>query len=189
MLRSFIAFKPPEDVCRRIGRVQAQLRSEGVAARWVKPSNIHLTLKFLGETDPDRAGDIRDAMQAAAAGQGPLELALGVLGGFPGLSRPRILWQAVTQDTDRLQAIQLRLETALAGCGFKHERRPYRAHITIGRIRDPKRWHPQMTAAVRQTAVLPPMPFVLDTLIWYQSRLLPGGAVYTPLANIHLGRD
>ena len=185
-MRSFIAFKPPEDIIRRIGQMQAQLRSQGVVARWVKPSNIHLTLKFLGETDPDQAGAIRDAMQVAVGGQAPLELALGPLGGFPNLSRPRILWQALAQDTDRLQGIQQRLETQLSQCGFLAERRPYRAHLTIGRIRRPKRWHPKATAAVEQFQVLRPQPFTMDTLIWYQSRLLPGGAEYTALARLRL---
>lgn len=186
-MRSFIAFKPPEDIACRIGRLQAHLRSEGVEARWVKPSNIHLTLKFLGDTDPARAGDIGRAMRAALAGQAPLELALGGLGGFPRLSRPRVLWQALAGDCERLQAIQQRLETQLTQCGWQPERRPYRAHLTIGRIRNPQRWHPGAAATVKGMQDLPWQPFVLDTLIWYQSRLLPGGAEYTALAHQRLG--
>lgn len=189
LLRSFIAFKPPEVICRHIGQVQAQLRSAGVGARWVKPSNIHLTLKFLRETEPERAEDIRAAMHTATVGQRPLELGLGTLGGFPHLGRPRVLWQAVTQETDRLRAIQQRLEIALARFGFQPERRPYRAHLTIGRIRDPKRWRPKSAATVENFAVEAQPPFTLDTLIWYQSRLLPGGAQYTALASMRLGRD
>lgn len=188
-MRSFIAFKPPADIIHRIGQIQAQLRSEGVVAQWVKPSNIHLTLKFLGDTDPDQAGDIRDAMKVAVAGHAPLELALGGLGGFPNLSRPRILWQALSQDIERLKGIQQRLEAQLTQCGFLPERRPYRAHLTIGRIRRPKRWHPQAVAAVRQISVLPLQPFTMNALIWYESRLLPGGAEYTVLARMRLALD
>lgn len=185
-MRSFIAFKPPEGIARQIGRLQAHLRSEGVEARWVKPSNIHLTLKFLGETDTGRDGDIRRAMQTAVAGQAPLELALGGLGGFPNISRPRVLWQAVAMDVDRLQAIQQRLETLMVPCGFPRERRPFRGHLTIGRIRSSKRWRPEMAAIVKAMPDLPLQPYVVDALIWYQSRLLPGGAEYTALARIPL---
>jgi 2'-5' RNA ligase len=189
VLRSFIAFKPPEDITRRIGQLQSQLHSEGVAARWVKPSNIHLTLKFLGETDPDKAGNIRDAMQAAVAGHAPLELALGGLGGFPNLSRPRVIWLGVAQDIDRLKDIQQQLEARLARHGFQPEHRPYRAHLTIGRIRHPKRWGTRTTAAVRQIPANALQPFTLDKLIWYQSRLHPGGAEYTALAKIPLAQS
>lgn len=185
-MRSFIAFKPPENIARQIGRLQAHLRSKGVGARWVKPSNIHLTLKFLGETDPLRAGDIRSAMQAAVSGQAPLELALDGIGGFPNLTRPRVLWQAVVKDVERLQAIQQRLEAQLAKTGFNPERRPYRAHLTIGRIRNPKRWRPGEAALLRRMLDFPLQPFTVDTLIWYESRLLPGGAEYTALARVPL---
>ena len=185
-MRSFIAFKPPEGIARHIGRLQAHLRSEGIEARWVKPANIHLTLKFLGETDPARDGDIRRAMQASVADQAPLNLALGGLGGFPTISRPRVLWQAVAKEVERLQAIQQRLEALLVPCGFPRERRPFRGHLTIGRIRHPKRWRPEMATIVKGMPDLPLQPFVVDALVWYQSRLLPGGAEYTALARVPL---
>ena len=185
-LRTFIAFKPPEDIIRRIDALQKQLRAEGVGARWVKPANIHLTLKFLGDTDPAREADIRTAMQAAVADQAPLELATAGLGGFPRLARPRVLWQAVMGDSERLQVIQQSLEAHLAPCGFRPERRPFRAHLTIGRVRNPKRWRPEETAVLKGMQDLPPQPFTVDTLTWYQSRLEPGGAVYTALARVPL---
>jgi 2'-5' RNA ligase len=185
-LRSFIAFKPPEVITRQIDRLQAQLRAEGVDARWVKPSNVHLTLKFLGETDAAKAGDIRVAMQAAVSDQAPLELVLAGLGGFPNLSRPRVIWQALAADVERLQAIQQVLEDRLVPCGFPRARRPFRAHLTIGRMRHPRPWRPAAAAAVKRMQDLPPQPFTVDALIWYQSRLLPGGAEYTVLARAPL---
>jgi 2'-5' RNA ligase len=181
-VRTFIAFQPPEAVRRQIGRLQTRLQAAGTAVRWVKPKNVHLTLKFLGDSDPALDAPIRRAMQAAVAGQGPLELALGGLGGFPSLSRPRVLWLAVNGEIERLQRLQADLEAGLAAIGFAPERRPSRAHLTVGRIRRPGRWrHAAADAAARREA--PSRPFRVDTLIWYASELLPDGARYTALAR------
>ncbi len=185
-LRTFIAFKPPEDIIQRIDGLQNMLRAEGVGARWVKPASIHLTLKFLGDTDPAMGAGIRAAMQAAVADQAPLELATGGLGGFPRLTRPRVIWQAVAAGDERLQSIQQSLEAHLAPLGFQPERRSFRAHLTIGRVRNPRRWRSADTAVLKRMQDLPPRPFTVDALIWYQSQLTPGGAVYTALARAPL---
>ncbi len=185
-MRTFIAFKPPEDIARRIGNLQNRLQDEGLAARWVKPANIHLTLKFLGATDPADGVDIQSAMQAAVADQAPLELGLGGLGGFPRLARPRVLWLAVAAKDERLGAIQQTLEARLALCGFQREKRPFRAHLTIGRIRNPQRWRAAEAEVARRAQDLPLKTFTVDTLFWYESRLYPGGAEYTVLAGAPL---
>jgi 2'-5' RNA ligase len=185
-LRTFIAFKPPKEIRRRIDELQLHLRAAGLGVRWVKPDNIHLTLKFLGDTDPSLDSAIRTAMQTAVSGQRPLELAVGGLGGFPSLKRPRVIWLAVTGDIERLQAIQARLAENLAPCGFKRERRPFRAHLTIGRLRNPKHWGAQEAAMVAKLGAMPPQPFMADTLIWYRSQLHPEGAVYSELVRVPL---
>ena len=185
-LRTFIAFKPPHAIREHIGALQAHLRLAGSGVRWVKPDNIHLTLTFLGDTDPSLGDAILAAMHAAVAGQRPLELATGGLGGFPSLKRPRVIWQAVTADIERLQAIQARLADELVPCGFPRERRPFRAHLTLGRIRHPKRWGARTAAVVAKLGDLPPRPFTADSLIWYRSRLDPAGAVYSELERVPL---
>ncbi len=188
-MRTFLAFKPPDAIGHRIEGLQNRLRAKELGARWVKPTNIHLTLKFLGETDPAAGAAIQSAMQAAVAGQAPLELALGGVGGFPHLNRPRVLWLAVEAASERLQTIQHVLETRLALCGFQSEKRRFKAHLTIGRIRNPKRWRAADAAIARGLQDLPPEPFTVDALIWYESRLCPGGAQYTALARAPLAGD
>ena len=185
-MRTFLAFKPPGAIVHRIERLQHRLQGEGIEARWVKPASIHLTLKFLGETDPAAGEAIEQAMQAAVAGQVPLELSLGGLGGFPSLHRPRVLWQAVAGEVERLRSVQQALDAQLALCGFDPEKRPFRAHLTLGRIRNPKRWHAADTVLARQMQDLPSLTFTVDALIWYESRLGPGGARYTALARAPL---
>lgn len=185
-MRTFLAFKPPETIVHRIERLQRRLRGEGLEVRWVKPANIHLTLKFLGETDPAAGEAVEQAMKAAVAGQVPLELSLGGLGGFPNLHRPRVLWQAVAGEVERLRTVQQALDARLALCGFDPEKRPFRAHLTVGRIRNPKRWHAANTVLARQMQDLPLVTFTVDALIWYESRLGPGGARYTALAQAPL---
>lgn len=162
------------------------MRSGGVGARWVRPANIHLTLKFLGDTDSTQAGAISAAMQAAVSGQPPLKLATGGLGGFPNLTRPRVLWLAMAADIERLLTIQGLLEDRLVQSGFPRDHRPFRGHLTIGRIRDHQRWTTRATVFVRSMQALTAQPFTVDALIWYQSRLHPGGVEYTELARVLL---
>jgi 2'-5' RNA ligase len=85
-----------------------------------------------------------------------------------------------------LQAIQTRLADALVPCGFKRERRPFRAHLTIGRLRNPRRWGAREAAMVAKIGAMPPQPFMADTLIWYRSQLNPEGAVYSELDRVPL---
>jgi 2'-5' RNA ligase len=103
--------------------------------KWVRPENIHLSLKFLGDVEETREPELRAALQRAA-GTGneprPLTLQITGFGVFPDYHRPRVLWAGVTPDPG-LELLQHRVEQAFAPLGFPAEARPFRPHVTLGR--------------------------------------------------------
>ncbi len=103
--------------------------------KWVRPENIHVSLKFLGDVDEARAGELQSALQrAAGAGSEPRPLALQItgFGVFPDYRRPHVLWAGVTPDP-ALELLQNRVEQEFAPLGFPSEGRPFRPHVTLAR--------------------------------------------------------
>jgi 2'-5' RNA ligase len=103
--------------------------------KWVRPENIHLSLKFLGDVDEAREPELRDALKRAA-GTGPdsrpLTLQITGFGVFPDYHRPRVLWAGVTPDPG-LELLQHGVEQAFAPLGFPKEARTFRPHVTLAR--------------------------------------------------------
>lgn len=111
--------------------------------KWVRPENIHLSLKFLGEVDEAREPELRAALRQAAGGPRgteprPLTLEITSFGVFPDYHRPRVVWVGVTPDPG-LELLQHGVEQAFAPLGFPTEARAFRPHVTLGRAaRDAK---------------------------------------------------
>ena len=105
---------------------------EGV--RWVPPENMHLTLKFLGETDPALLPGIAAALKRTAASVAGYGYRLKGLGVFPNLSRPRVIWAGLQEGRLETEALFSRLEEELAPLGVAREGRQYFPHLSLGRI-------------------------------------------------------
>jgi len=134
-IRSFIAIELPDELRLGLGRLQASLKNQA-GVKWVDPSGIHLTLKFLGGVDADRLGGITQAMEEAAAGISPFRLEVNGLGVFPSPRQVRVAWVGLRGDIDSLLRLQQRLETSLSRLGFTPESRPFTPHLTLARVRD-----------------------------------------------------
>jgi 2'-5' RNA ligase len=109
-LRAFIAAELPGDLRPELGRVQAALAAAGVRARWARPESIHLTLKFLGQVPVEAIARVAEGLAEAVDGQPAFRLAVGGLGAFPGLRRPRVVWVGLAGDIEALAGLQRRLE-------------------------------------------------------------------------------
>jgi 2'-5' RNA ligase len=107
---------------------------EKLPVKWVRPENIHLSLKFLGEVDDAREPELRAALrQAAGAGEPrPLTVQISGFGVFPDYHHPHVVWAGVTPDPG-LELLQHAVEQAFAPLGFPTEARAFRPHITLGR--------------------------------------------------------
>ena len=182
-IRAFLALDPPEEILREIGRIQDRLRKliQG-DFRWVRPEGIHLTLKFFGDVPENAVANISAVAGRAAAAVGSFELAIGGTGVFPDPSRPRVVYLGMSGEVARLVTFQQRLERALGEIGFPPEERPFRPHLTLGRIKSPKGLIGLAEALEKEKMVTAGM-FTASGLNLFQSDLTPRGAVYTRLAG------
>jgi len=135
MQRLFIAVELPPDLKQRIKAMATVLRGKDLGEfRWVRPENIHLTLKFLGETPAERLSEITAAMTVAVRDIEPFILKLGKTGVFPSMRRPRVFWLGLDESLEQLMELQATLQTALKAIGFAEERDHFVPHLTLARI-------------------------------------------------------
>ena len=184
MIRSFIAIELPDEIRRALDQVQKDLKSvRGV--RWVQPDSIHLTLKFLGSIVAEQVTAIAAAVGKVVHGEPPLALNVSGLGAFPNARRPRVIWVGIVGDVERLGRLQARLEETLEPLGFPREERSFRPHLTLGRVKEPRR-PPDLTRALAETTVPASNPFDVREILVYKSDLRPTGAIYTKLQHLPL---
>lgn len=145
--------------------------------RWIPPENYHLTLKFLGDVGDELMPSLGEAASRTASGAAPFTITFGRFGAFPSLSRPRVLFYRVEEGMEMLADLARSLESNLEGCGFEPERRPFRAHLTLARIKQP------LQREIReQLNDVPPLPASVsqkvDGFVLMRSILSRQGATY-----------
>ena len=120
---------------------------------------------------------------ATAAGFSPISFRIQGLGVFPGISRPRVLWAGLTGETDRIAECQQRLDTHLAASGLPKEKRPFRGHLTLGRVKG-RIPADRLLQAIKRLSTCESEPVAVDRIVLFQSELKPTGAVYTSLRTV-----
>ena len=184
-LRTFIAVELPAPVREALAQVCLQLAAAwaGGPVRWTPTDNLHLTLRFLGDTDEERIGPVRDLLDGIAAAAVPLELDLGVVGAFPNVRRPRVIWAGLEgEGREGLDLLQGRVEHGVRALGWEREGRAFHPHLTLGRVRQgapepPARWL-RVRVPARQVPV--------RELVLVRSVLTPAGADYGCLHRVPL---
>jgi 2'-5' RNA ligase len=189
-VRAFVAIELSVEVrafCEAaIARARRVLGPDGRAVRWVDPAGIHLTLKFLGAAPATQIAELTERLRSELAGQPPFAVGVGKLGVFPSQRAPRVLWLAVLGDLAQLRACQERVEAATEPLGYPGEKRPFQAHLTLGRVRETAT--PEQRLSIGR--LLPSWPeeagprFEATAVSLMQSHLAPTGATYTRLAEI-----
>jgi 2'-5' RNA ligase len=186
-IRAFLAIERPEDILQAMTRLQEKLKRE-ISGRisWTKPQGQHLTLKFFGDISTEDVKNICSAVQKRIVSESKLNLKVETLGVFPDARRPRVIWCGVTGDVEKLINLQKKLDDELAAIGFPSEDRPFRAHLTLGRIKDPSGFS-GISEALTKYNTFAAGEFNCTELILFQSHLTPQGAIYTKLAEFALG--
>ena len=188
-IRSFIAIELPEEVKTGLRRLQTGLKlPEHTFVKWVAPESIHLTLKFLGNISPQKVSEITGVMEQASQGVSPFRLEVTEVGAFPNLRQPRVLWLGLKGAVDKLVAWQQRIDSGLVPLGFARETRPFTPHLTLARLRDgtsPKD-RTGFGELIMKTPVEVSYKVDVNSLSLMKSQLLPGGAVYSQLAEVKL---
>lgn len=171
MIRLFVAIPLPETVRTRLSMLQSGLQG----ARWVRPENIHLTLRFIGEVPEDVAHDVDDALSGVRAPRFALEL--DGVGSFSRGRHPHALWVGMAKSPP-LVHLQAKVEAALVRAGLRPEERKFAAHVTIARLKDVRPQRVEAWAAEHGAFRSP--PFDADRFVLYSSFLASEGAIYTP---------
>ena len=184
-IRTFIAFELPEPIIQLAADLQMRLKSHGLKVRWVHPQNMHLTVKFLGDVAKGRIGDAAEAMHRASRSAVPMVVTAQGLGVFPGIRKSRVLWFGLGGRVDLLTEAHRLLEDELAERGFAREGRPFRAHLTLARIKQ-RLDARKLLESIEDVGSYPPVEFQLTEWVLFKSELRPQGALYTPLERIAL---
>ena len=183
-IRTFIAVELPERVKRELADLQADLRRYGARISWTRPEGLHVTLKFLGNVEEKQIEAIAEAVKVAVADVERPRLTVEGTGAFPSWGGPRVLWVGVEDEGGRLGQIQARLEKELEKLGFEREKRTFKPHLTLGRVKAIGGVRP-VTEDLRDRQVALGT-FEVAEVVVMKSDLKPTGAVYTPLAKISI---
>ena len=177
-MRTFIAVELDVPTKEAVSRLVRQLAATITGVRWVKPENIHITIRFLGETPPDTCAKVERILQDVARETAPFSVTLSGLGAFPGFRRPRVLWIGVENGREELKRLYSGIEKKLKGIGIPTGGRSYTPHITIGRLRHPK-GSEKLAGLARKSRL--DSNFAVDKIVFIESKLGPGGAVHKAL--------
>jgi 2'-5' RNA ligase len=188
-IRSFIAIELPQEVKTGLHRLQDELNlPQHTFVKCVAPEGIHLTLKFLGNISPQKVAEITGVMEQASLGVSPFQLQITEVGAFPTMRQPRVLWVGIKGELDKLTGWQKRIDDGLVPLGFAKETRPFTPHLTLARVRDG--CSPGDRRSLGELVMKTPVEFnyalAVNSLNLMKSQLLPGGAVYSRLAEVKL---
>lgn len=188
-IRAFIAVHLPEAVTAALHQINQKLASQMPprTVRWVTPERMHLTLRFLGDTVVSRLPALYEELDRTAARHAPLTLQLQELGCFPNRRRPRVIWVGLQGRGDawrRLQNLKQEIDESLVPLGWELEDRPFRAHLTLGRVKDGRRLRD-----VRWGAEVEKLDVPVTAVHLIESQLRPDGPIYTVRHSSELGKE
>lgn len=182
-IRAFIAIELTPVAQQALGvTIEKLRRPDDRHVKWVDPAGIHLTLNFLGNIRPDQVDPISEVMRAAATIP-PFELSLDRLGVFPNPQRVQVVWVGLGGDLSALGELQKHLTTGLETLGFAPEKRPFKAHLTLARLRDSTspEARAEMGRRLNEPGATPAATQNVRGISLMQSQLTPQGAHYRRL--------
>lgn len=183
MTRTFVAVFPPPEIVESLTALLPELHAaipDGV--KWVERENLHMTVRFFGDLIDKKVRQAIETTEAFGAAHAPVEAALGGIGAFPSLARPRVFWIGMREGGARLESLAADLDMAYRRSGFGRADKPFRAHLTLGRVREGSRVDGGRIASLKYESSM----FILDRISVMKSQLTPRGPVYTTLAEIPL---
>ncbi len=189
MMRLFIAFPLTTEVENSLGELINSLKEQGGKVKWVAPRNIHITVRFLGDTDEKLVEPLKQLLDKIASQFSPAEITIDRLGAFPNLNRPRVLWAGLVENDaiDNLRKLTRQVELAVRKLRFEKEKKGFKPHLTLGRVRDA---HGLDNLLEYMNAYqFTPMSMVVDRVCLIQSTLTPQGPIYTTLHEVMLGKQ
>jgi 2'-5' RNA ligase len=188
--RSFIAIQFPQSTLDFFQRTQDKLISktkDRKQVKWVKPHNMHITLQFLGDVDSAQINDLKDGLKNAFVNIPAFELDFKSVGAYPSLKKPRVIWIGVNQGREQVIELFNQVHLVTGPLGFEKENRPFSPHITIGRLRDPKK-SGNLSNVLGGLGDIGGGKCQIREVELVASELTPQGPIYSKLDNFTLGK-
>ena len=179
-MRLFVALEIPSAVREKLAALIEALRALSPQTRWVRPENLHVTLKFIGEVPEARLAGIRAALAGIRLDQ-PCTLDFRGLGFFPNEKQPRVLWVGI-EGSLNLKTLAADIDLAMEPLGIPRDQRPFSPHLTLSRF-ERSRPPEKLRAAIQENAVRDFGSLRTSTFHLIESKLKPSGAEYTTLES------
>jgi 2'-5' RNA ligase len=183
-LRLFIAIDTPPEIKSRVSTVQDTLKSAHAQVSWEPESKLHATVMFLGATDENLVPEIIAALETIGRSAPALLLRYRAVGCFPTVRDPKVVWIGIEDMSGDLASLHGRIELAMENLGFKREHRPFKPHLTLGRVKGMH--HLRSLLTMMETITFESQPVTIRELVVVKSELRPTGSVYTILKSIPL---
>ena len=186
--RVFCAIEMPHPTRLAVMKYVSDLRETvpNVRASWSRESNIHLTLKFLGEVPTKTVPDFSAAISRVVAGVEPFSVLLKGKGVFPRRRDPRILWIGITDPDGKLEELHSRVETESFAGGFAKEEKRFHPHLTLARLRSQQNVRELVDA--HELLAFEPQQIRITELVVFRSELSSSGSQYTAISRHALKR-
>ncbi|MBI5352110.1 MAG: RNA 2',3'-cyclic phosphodiesterase [Chloroflexi bacterium] len=191
LLRTFIAIEFPQPIRDAIEKQTARLRQTlgSDLVRWIPSQNMHLTLKFLGDTASSHVEFLKQMLTREADSHPQFDLQIGGLGSYPTPKRPRILWVGLHAPAE-LSALQKSIEASASRLGYEQDGNPFSPHLTIGRVRQnvSPADLPKVRSAIDNIQLGNIGTARVDSVHLIKSDLQPNGSIYTKLFSASLSK-
>jgi 2'-5' RNA ligase len=179
-MRLFVALEIPSTVRENLAELLKSLRSMSPQTRWVRPENLHVTLKFIGEVPETKLAAIRSALAGARSDQ-PVTLDFRGLGFFPNEKHPRVFWAGIEASAN-LKTLAADIDKATEKLGIPREKRPFSPHLTLARF-EPPRLPEKLRAAIQENSARDFGSLCTNQFQLIESKLKPSGAEYTTVES------
>ena len=187
-MRLFIAVNIKAETKNKIAGIQSALKKGPASAdvKWIETENLHLTLKFLGEVEGDKQENlVSEKLRQAIIGIKKFEIDFEKIGVYPNETAPRVLWLGVGKGKEELASLANRIENSLSAIGFEKEKRPFSAHLTLGRFKSSQKGREKISGIIGK------MPSekisdIVEAVYLMKSTLTPRGPIYEVVEKLQL---
>lgn len=180
--RGFIAIDIP--TFSKLLEFENKIRNTGADIKLVEPKNIHITLKFLGDMSEGQIDKIQDVIKESVKGIEPFEIKFSDTGVFPNQDYMKVIWIGI-QNTDPIIKIANSINEKITMMGFKKDKRPFSAHLTIGRVKTAKNKE-KIKQVLKKYQKMDFFSYNVESIKLKKSVLTPNGPIYSDVIVIEL---
>ena len=186
-LRLFWAVNLSSEIKAKTADLQSQLKKSGADVKWVEEENFHLTVKFLGDTEPDLIPVMVEKVKKQVSSLDAFTLRIENLGVFPRKGPPKVIWSGVNGEKDKFVKLYNQMQQSLEPLGFLPERKTFSPHLTLGRVRSSRGSEALLaTLSVLSSGDSVVGDTIVESVDLMQSELTSKGAVYKVLEVVKL---